>query len=319
MIVAVTGGTGFIGRRIAQRHLALGHEVRVLTRNAATVERLLPGARACVTDLRNPDVAALGRFVIGADILYHCAGEIGDVSAMRAVNVCGTESLARVAKGRIGTWVQLSSVGVYGRAHSGVVTEALAPSPQNAYERSKADADAVVMEFAEQGAFPCTLLRPSIVIGADMPARWLSHMIDMIARGFFFYIGKSGASANFVAVDNVVEALAACARRASDGVPARVFNLSDWMTIESFVEVLAAELGCRPPSLRLPEWLVRGATSVAEWSGRTPLTSSRIDALTTRVRYPTERIESELDYRPRISLPDVAREIACAWKTGRPT
>ena len=117
--VAITGGRGFIGRRLVARHVALGDRVRVLARGVADPPwggdvEILSG------DLTSSEPERLQRFAQGADALYHCAAERQDASRMSAVNVEGTRRLLAAAAGNIGRWVQLSSLGVYGqigRAH----------------------------------------------------------------------------------------------------------------------------------------------------------------------------------------------------------
>jgi uncharacterized protein len=54
MRVFVTGGTGFVGRHLAQRLLTLGHEVTVITRSAERSQSLLPGAAFVEGDPTQP-------------------------------------------------------------------------------------------------------------------------------------------------------------------------------------------------------------------------------------------------------------------------
>ncbi|MDP3333532.1 MAG: NAD-dependent epimerase/dehydratase family protein, partial [Methylococcaceae bacterium] len=74
MIIAVTGGTGFIGKRLIARHIARGDEVRYLTRQ--TPEQSIAGATAIIGDLSAMD--SLRPLVQGVDVLYHCAAELHD-------------------------------------------------------------------------------------------------------------------------------------------------------------------------------------------------------------------------------------------------
>jgi len=272
MIVAITGGTGLIGCKLVARHLAHGHEVRVLSRKNA-VE---PGAKLCSGDLSNQDV--LRSFIDGADILYHCAGEIRDETRMHAVHVAGTQHLIDAASGRIRRWVQLSSVGAYGRQRAGLVTEHTELHPIGNYEVTKVMSDDLVRVAAHGGAFEYAFLRPSNVYGAEMSNQSLFGLIRMIQRGRFFFIGTPGASANYIHVDNVVEALMLCGSKpeAND----RLFNLSDHRTLETFVDVIADELGVSAPQLRLPEWAVRLPAALLSGILGFPLTGSRVDALT---------------------------------------
>jgi nucleoside-diphosphate-sugar epimerase len=299
MLVGITGASGFIGAALAHRCLEAGHDVRCLTRRPG---RSPQGVQPIDGDLERPD-DRLVRFADGLDVLYHCAGELLDERRMAAVNVGGVRALLRAAEGRVGRWVQLSSAGVYGRHRSGVISEATALDPQGLYERTKAEADALVLDAAHRGATPsCTVIRPSIVFGREMPNASIRQMIQVIRSGLFFFIGARGASANYVHVENVVDALMTSG--ASAHAAGRVYNLSDWCTVEDFAAAIADALGRPRPRLRLPEPAVRCAARLAGRIAPVPLTESRVDALVSRNRYSIQRIQQDLDYVPRVTIPD---------------
>ncbi len=311
MIVAITGGTGFIGAKLVARHLAQGDTVRLLSRRPVAG----PAGNGLVTVHRGDlavDGTDLRPFVDNAEVLYHCAGEIRDLARMHAVNVEGTRRLAAVSAGRIGRWVQLSSVGVYGARRAGVVTEETPLSPESPYERTKAQSDALVAEAAGGGAFGLAILRPSIVFGPGMPSRFLSAMISMIDRGLFFFIGEPGATATYVHVDGVTEALARCGRMAEAN--GRTYNLSEQRTIEEFVAAIACALGKRPPTARLPEAPLRYAARVLGRIPGFPLTESRVNALVGRTVYPDTRIRSELLYAHPVSIEEGLRQMVTEWR-----
>lgn len=305
MIVAITGGTGFIGRKLALRHLAQGHTVRVLSRRAQN-EAGLPDA-VCwhQGDLSMP--AELLPFVEDADILYHCAGEIRDEGRMRAAHIEGTANLVGVATGRIGRWVQLSSVGAYGKRRDGVVTEQTELHPCGLYETSKVESDLIVGTAASSGAFEFAILRPSNVYGAEMSNQSLFGLIAMIQRGWFFFIGAPGASANYIHVDNVVEALVLCGSHPAAN--RQLYNLSDYCPMEQFVAMIAGALGKPAPHTRLPEFPVRLATKLFSAIPGFPLTEARVDALTGRSIYSNDKIEREIGYRHIVSMDAGLREM----------
>ena len=298
MIVAVTGGTGFIGQRLVAALLAAGHEVRVLTHRAISSVQTASGIRFFQGDL-TADVD-FSPWLSGVDVLFHCAGEISNPARMNDLHVAGTKRLALAAAGKIGRWVQLSSTGAYGQRRSGAVLESDILDPVGPYETTKAASDDLVLHFATQGAFELAILRPSIVFGAGMPNQSLFAMLKMIERGMFFFIGRPGSSANYIHVDNVVEALIECGFK--DEASGQIFNLSDHCTMERFVEMMALELGVRMPLWRLPEWPVRLAANLLEPIRGWPLKASRVDALTSFVSYPTNKIERCLRYRHRRSM-----------------
>jgi nucleoside-diphosphate-sugar epimerase len=300
MLVGITGGSGFVGSLLARRHAEAGDAVRCLTRQPQVTVgpgvRMMPGD-LCVADER------LTRFADGLDVLYHCAGEVRDEARMRAVNVEGTRALVRAAAGRIGRWVQLSSVGVYGGLRTGVVCEEAPLDPRSTYEITKAESDRLVIGARDASRIASlVVLRPSIVFGSGMPNRSLWQLIRAIERGLFFFVGRRGASANYVHVSNVVDALRLCGTSAA--AEARVYNLSDWCTMEDFAGAIADALGRPRPRMRFPEWPVRRAVRIASRFGALPLTESRLDALVTRARYSMERIQRELKYVAAVSIPD---------------
>lgn len=305
MIVAITGGTGFIGRELVLRHLAQGDVVRGLSRRTAVRD----GVQWHHGDLSSAD---LNSFVDGADVLYHCAGEIRDESLMKVVHVDGTRRLIEAANGRIGRLVQLSSVGAYGKQRLGVVTEETAPCPDGTYEVTKVESDDMVSSAALEGAFEQSILRPSNVYGPEMSNQSLFGLFNMVNRGRYFFIGEPGASANYIHVDNVVDALVLC------GIHPRakgeIYNLSDYRPLEQFIAVIASVLGRSTPSLRLPEWSVRLPARLMGNLPGFPLTESRVGALTGRVIYSTEKIEQQLDYQHRVSMEAGLEELVRSWQ-----
>lgn len=312
MIVAITGATGFIGQKLTKRHLNQGDKVRVLSRRPPSESELPNSAQWFQGDLSNAD--NLQAFVDGADVLYHCAGEIRDPLLMESVHVVGTRRLIDAATNRIGCWVQLSSTGAYGQQREGIITERTHLNPHGIYEVTKVKSDTLVKEASSSGAFQHVILRPSIVYGATMPNQSLYNMISMIQRGWFFFIGKPGASANYIHVDNVVEALVLCSNMPQ--AIGQVYNLSDHCTLEHFVAIVANPLGCRVPRTRLPELPVRVLTKLFGRIPGVPLTEARIDALTTRVIYSNEKIEQELGYRHLLSMEEGLSDLVGYWQSG---
>lgn len=308
--IAITGATGFIGRKLAMYHFGKGDKVRILSRCPPDGAGLSDSFEWFLGDLSESD--NLRDFVDGVDVLYHCAGEIIDESRMEAVHVVGTHRLIEAAKGRIGRWVQLSSTGAYGRRREGVVTEQTELNPHGMYEVTKVASDALVQAASSSGAFEQAILRPSIVYGAGMPNQSIYGLTEMIRRGWFFFIGKPGASANYIHVDNVIEALVLCGNMPQ--ATGQIYNLSDHCTLERFVAIICQVIKCTVPRNRLPKLPVKVLAKLLSFVPRMPLTQARIDALTTRVIYSSEKIERELGYKHRISIETGLRELISGKK-----
>lgn len=309
MLVGITGGTGFIGSVLIQRHIVAGDTVRLLTRRSSDDTALSNSVQVFHGDLTGP-VDSLIPFVDGLDVLYHCAAEIKDKSKMYSVNVKGTQNLCLAAGHRIGHWVQLSSVGAYGPQYRGVVTEETPLNPMGIYEKTKTESDQIVINAAREETFTYSILRPSNVFGPTMTNQSLFQMIAMINKGLFFFIGKPGASANYIYVDNVVEGLVRCGKMTD--ARGRIYNLSDHRTIEEFVKTIAGELHKPVPTLRLPEMPVRWMAKLCGRLPHFPLTEGRVKGLTSRAVYSIERIQNELEYVHQVSMEDGLRQMVKA-------
>jgi nucleoside-diphosphate-sugar epimerase len=311
MIVAITGGTGFIGRKLVERHLAVGDRVRILTRQSQ-IQPPLPDNVQLYQNELSASAEPLVSFVDGADVLYHCAGQVTDRNRMHAVHVGGTANLLRAAAGRIGRWVQLSSVGIYGPYSAGNVTEQTLPRPVGTYEQTKWQSDELVVEAAQDGGFSYAILRPSNVYGPEMRNQSLFQLITMINAGWFFFVGKPGALANYIHVANVVKALMKCGR--DPRAIGEIFNLSDQCTLEELVTIVQCTLG-RPKKVpRIPAPIIQLVLPFLSIIPRMPLNRSRIGALTGRATYSVGKIQAQLDYTHQITIQEGIRQLTETWK-----
>ena len=312
--VAVTGATGFIGQALVGLLVDRAAQIKILTRNFKKGIKLWPSGPVEVFEGDLVDSShALERFLQEVDILFHCASEIRDSNKMQSTHVDGTRNLCLAATNKIRHWIQLSSVGVYGPVREGIVTEDTRIDPKGLYETTKAESDRLVVQSAEKGAFTFSILRPSIVYGPEMSNPSLFQLIRMIAKGVFFFIGKEGASANYIHIDNVIKGLMSCAE--NPAARGQIYNLSDHRTIETFVATVAKALQRPKPILRIPETPVRYIAKYVGGLKGFPLSESRVDALTNRAIYPNRQIKTELGYSHVITLEDGTAQMVAAWET----
>lgn len=293
MKIAVSGGSGFIGSNLVQALVLQGHDVRVLSRydnSQKEVENFQ--ANLCDPSSR----AKLEAFLDGVDILFHCAGQVTDEALMSSLHVDGTQRLVEAAEGRVGRWVQLSSVGAYGVFRDGVITEASPEAPIGIYETTKTQSD----EIVRNSGLPFVILRPSNVFGNTMNNQSLFQLVRAIRQGLFFLIGKKGSIVNYIHVDDVVSALITCGFHPK--APGNVYNLSQNIDIEHMAQAFLNGLGVERTLFRLPEIPLRVMAFLVGWFPRFPLSLSRIDAMTSKCKYGSEKIVRELEFNFEFSL-----------------
>ena len=293
MIIAITGGSGFIGKQLVNHHIRQGDQVRLLSRKPP-LKDISP--QYFLGDLSNPDVD-LSNFVDNVDILYHCAGEVNNKSLMQELHVDGTQRLVDAAQGKVGRWVQLSSVGAYGICRGGVITEDSKDQPIGIYEQTKTDAD----EIVKNSGMPFVILRPSNVFGNNMPNQSLRGLLHAVRKGLFFFIGRENQSlVNYIHVEDVIHALVYCG--SDEQALGNVFNLSQLTTVENMIASFASGMKSNKKILRLPEGVVRAVVGVFGWISRFPLTSSKVDALTGRCIYNSTKIQKVLKFKYSMTL-----------------
>ena len=170
MRLLITGGTGFIGSRLALAARGQGHDVIVTGMLNNPAETLTQGylARAGieVAILSVTELAQAPTVLAGADAVIHLAAAQHEVkkpdSHFRAVNVHGTVALLEACRAAgVGRFVHGSTIGVYG-GREGVLDETTPPAPENIYGVTKLEAEGAVL--AAQG-LPVVVVRISEVYG----------------------------------------------------------------------------------------------------------------------------------------------------------
>lgn len=311
MKISITGASGFIGKTLCAELISLNHDISILTRKNVSP---IIGVTVVKGDLIFED-GNLQEFVDDVDVVFHCAGEIKNEALMERLHVEGTKRLlnavdASIRKsGKPVHWVQLSSVGAYGVSGPGaqgsrIINEQSPEHPFGVYELTKTASDHLVREFAQQEPlFSFTILRPTVVIGSDMPNQSFHAMARMIKRGLFFRIGRKQAIANYVHVDDVVRALIQCL--ADVRARGKVFIVSNDCPLDVVVNALAGAMNVPLPKWVVPEGPLRLLVkAIGPWV-KLPLTMARIDALTKQTHYSSVLINQTLCFSPAASIPEI--------------
>lgn len=189
LVAAVTGATGVVGRNIVDLLLEKGWAVKVLTRN----KRVTTEGNISIVygDINNALV--LEELLTSVDAVFHCAAELNDEAKMQEVNIEGVRTLLDLLlTSTVNYFCYISSAGVVGPTKEKLVTELTECMPHNEYERTKHEAEKLILSSSFTGRV--CVLRPTNVIDntkkglIDLPIqdRWKDKL-----RCFFN--GKEGA------------------------------------------------------------------------------------------------------------------------------
>ena len=304
----ITGIGGFIGARLAERALQMGHTVRGvdLSRAAALRARRLGVDAECGSI---EDEALMARALRGAELVVHTAAivkEAGRLEDFRRVNVGGTVYVARAARAAgASIFVHLSSVMVYGFDFPELVDETGPRRGEgNAYCQTKIESEDAVLALNEPARFGVIVIRPGDVYGAGSEP-WVTRPVEMLKRRILLLPRRGLGIMNHVYVDNLIDGIWLAIEKRAFG---RAFNVTDGVATtnrEYFGKL--AELAGLPPPRNAPAALLEALGATAELARRAglshdPLSRDSVRYLMRPHAYSIERARRELGYQPRIPL-----------------
>jgi nucleoside-diphosphate-sugar epimerase len=302
----VTGGTGFVGRRLVTRLRERGDDLVALVRSRERAAGL--DAELVDGDLSSRDLLASA--MAGADAVFHLAAvyEIGIPASARAameeINVRGTENVLDAARDAgVARTVYVSTVNAFGDTRRQVVDETSERVSQHyvsEYDRTKWLAHVAARERVDRGD-PIVIVMPGVIYGpGDHSA--IGGQLERAARGRLAFVSFPTLGFNAVHVDDVVDGILLAHDRGRSGESYILGG--EVTTMRAAVRAAAAAGGRRPPRLSMPTALMRPLTPVGPLVGRVMGTSPNLrelisasDGVTYWAR--DDKARRELGYAPR--------------------
>jgi len=266
--VLVTGASGFVGSALLPVLEQAGYEVVAAVRTldapvAGNAKKVRIGTIGAQTDWSEAlrGVAA----VVHLAAMVHVREGEGDLEAFRAVNVAGTERLARAAReAGARRFVFLSSIGVHGGHTIGRPFDESSPvAPHTAYVRSKAEAEQALRQVASQDGLEAVVLRPPLVYGPGNPGN-LTRLLRLIDSGIPLPFGSIRNRRSLIFSRNLAHCIVACITHPAAAGRTFVVRDAEDISTPDLIDRLARQLGRAPRAFRFPVSLLRiGATFVA--------------------------------------------------------
>src|SRR5690606_28313356 len=210
--VLVTGGSGFIGKRLVAALLAEKAEVTVVDLNPHPD----PGVTSVVGDLRDP--AVRDRAVTeGLDAIVHLAAvtsvlrSVEDPVGTYEVNVAATAGLLELARERgVPRFLLASTNAVTGDVGGATISESLALRPLTPYGATKAAGEMLLSAYSGVYGMRTAALRFANVYGPGMRHKdsFVPRLMRAAASGSGVQVyGDGGQLRDYVHVDDVVQAI----------------------------------------------------------------------------------------------------------------
>lgn len=298
----VTGGSGFVGRRLATALRAAGERVVVfdLEEPQVAVDEFVPG------DIRDP--AALRGLRLGRnDVVHHLAARQfqGGVPASRHrdawfadVNVTGTRLLLdAMAAGGTNRLVFFSTDMTYGRVDSSPVSPDHHQSPIGSYGRSKLAAERLIAAAVADGAMRATVFRPRLIAGAGRLGI-LAKLFRLIDLGL--PVPMIGSGRNRYQMIAVEDCVAAALRAVERGLPVEPLNLGSHAppTVRELLGQLIRRIGSRSILIPTPAGLMQATLSLLDRAQLTLLYPEQFAIADVDYVLDTERTRHVLGWAP---------------------
>jgi len=246
----VSGGTGFVGRRLVVALQQKQVDMRLLSRNKQNKDTIICDLKIdCI-----PNDA-----LIDVDTVFHLAGfahDMRDASKIAdlyyKVNVSATVQLANLAvKSGVKRFVFVSSVKAGGNPPLGTcANEKDQKNTEDVYGKTKREAELKLLEIGQVSGMHVSIIRPSLVYGPNAKGN-LKLMLSGVEKGWFPPLPEMGNRRSMIHVDDLVRAILLVAD--DDRANGEIFIATDGVP-HSSREIYDAMCGALDRSI--PKWSV---------------------------------------------------------------
>tara|TARA_B100000941_G_C28503362_1_gene555686 strand:- start:2192 stop:3148 length:957 start_codon:yes stop_codon:yes gene_type:complete len=312
MKIAITGGSGFIGKYLIDALIKSNYKVNVLSRSEKESSDI--NLNWFKGDLN--DRSSLKDFLKGCDLVCNCAGEISNSNNFKKSNLLGVKILHEVCEEQgVGIFIQLSSAGIYKIPSKGLINESSEIFASTEYERSKIDAEKWLFK---QNKMQIIILRPTTVYGVDMPNQSLKSLFFSILNKKFFFIGSRKSISCYISVENVVQAILKVIdskSRVSKLGSCEAYNLSHDIYYKDFISFSADALKIKGSIFRVPLHMILIVLWLNKKTFRVnlPLTKNRAKTLARKSSFSSEKFKKDFSWSPPYSHVESIKNCVKNW------
>lgn len=299
MKAAVTGATGFIGSHVARTLARRGAEVLALHRRATAPPPLAEGVRwmgFAEWEREAPKVDAL----VHVAAVRHRHGV--PPSEYGRQNVELTASLL-AARDRIGRFVDVSSIAVFGWPKTLPIDESFPFDPVGPYGRSKVQTE----EMVRTSGIDYAIVRPSITYGPGDTNGMIDKLFRLVRQGAYRVVGSGRSRVQLVYVEDLAHGIVEAATRPELSRAEYICTYREPIEMRELSR-LAGEIVGRPVSrLHVPKPVAYAAALVFEAmdavrfpfpGGEPPVTREKLGTVLVDRAYRIDRMRGLLGWEP---------------------
>jgi nucleoside-diphosphate-sugar epimerase len=331
MRIAITGGTGCLGRPLVERLVSDGASIRLLIHPDDTSITRFDKQIEIITDALNVH-QSLDMLTRNRDVVFHLAGKVhsvprtkGEEQEFYRVNVEGTRNLLEAAKKNgVQRVIFYSTVGVYGE-NADFHGDELSPCrPGSVYAKSKFQAEQLILNSSREGGSEGVVLRFPVAYG-PLDRGNVARLINAVHKKLFLYFGDGSCLRSMVSSKNAAEAAirAAFETKAAN----QVFCVTDGKdhTINDLVISICNALKISKRPYHVPILLADIAGKFGDflykWTCKPfPIDSSKVRKLSRPLTFSCEKVKKVLGYEPVDTLEKgIRREVEWLYPDIRST
>ena len=316
--VLVTGATGFTGSLLTRKLANLGLAVRAIARPSSNLSILDDVA---VEWFRGDvfDPAVVQQAMAGVAHVFHVAAAYREAKHedefYRKVHVESTKLLAQAASRQphFMRFVHVSTVGVHGHIELPPAAEEYPFHPGDIYQRTKAEAELWIRDYARSNALPLTVIRPAAIYGPG--DRRLLKVFRMAAWPVFPILGRGRCLYHLVHVDDLTDMIILAATHPAALNEVFICGDPEPVTLEYMARTAAAAFGRRIRVARIPVWPFFAAGALCEAVCKPlgiepPIYRRRVAFFTKDRAFDTRKVRERLGYVCKHTTADGLRQTA---------
>jgi len=315
MKVLITGGAGFIGSHLAERHLATGDQIAIIdnlsTGSIKNVEHLEgnPGFSCTIGDIL--DIEVMRELVADCDLIYHLAAAVGVDFVIEnplqslTTNIRGTEIVLELANEKKKKVILASTSEIYGQKNGHVPFKEDSDRILGAttvirwlYSTSKTVDELLALAYWREKRLPCVIVRPFNVIGPRQTGHYgmvVPRFIKQAMLGHPITVYGDGEQRRCLTyIDDALDGLIALAL--SDIAVGEIFNIG------SHFETSIKDLAHKIKEMTKSDSEIQFIPYEKAWP------KGMYEDLIYRAP-DLEKIHSYIDYNPRVDLDEALTRI----------